>query len=53
LLYEIDLPSVPHLQVIAYLLEDAMKKGWIKDFDKDMLLCFYFGIVSALSSSYE
>ena len=52
MLYEIDLPSVPHLQVIAYLLDDAMKKGWIKDFDKDMLLCFYFGIVSALSSPF-
>ncbi|KAJ4323630.1 hypothetical protein N0V84_004238 [Fusarium piperis] len=45
LLYEISLPSVPHLQVMAYLLNDAMKKGWIKDFNKDMLLCFYFGIM--------
>lgn len=41
---------MPHLQVMAYLLDDAMKKGWIREFDKDMLLCFYFGIVSALFS---
>ncbi|KAL6360666.1 hypothetical protein LRP88_06373 [Fusarium phalaenopsidis] len=53
LLYEIDLPSVPHLQVIAYLLEDAMKKGWIKDFDKDMLLCFYFGIMWEAMANHE
>ncbi|KAL2677166.1 hypothetical protein Neosp_010934 [[Neocosmospora] mangrovei] len=53
LLHEIDLPSVPHLQVIAYLLDDAMKKGWIKDFDKDMLLCFYFGIMWEAMANHE